>query len=91
MFNKNKIWFAGEVMTPVKREGIKTNFTVKNNNDNEYMDIIMMGDLSYKAEKDVKVGNNIFIEGKIQTREKICPGNIKKPITKILAHDFEII
>ncbi len=91
MFNKNKIWFAGEVMTPVRRESDRINFTVKNNKDNEFIDIIMHGDLAYKAEKDIKVGNNIFIEGKIQTREKICPGNIKKPITKIMAYDFEII
>lgn len=68
-------------------------YTVNNEKKEEttWHNIVVWGKLAEIAEKWVKKGNQLAIEGKIKTRSWDDKDGVKKYITEIVADSFEMI
>jgi len=57
----------------------------------EWHHIVMWGALAEGAEKILKKGMPIYLEGKIQSREWNDKQGVKKTITEIIAESFQVL
>jgi single-strand DNA-binding protein len=57
----------------------------------EWHNILLWRNLAENAEKLLKKGNKIYLEGKLQTRQWVDKDGVKKNITEIVGEHFIIL
>jgi single-strand DNA-binding protein len=82
--------------TPVASFTLATNETYKNKNgekvtNTEWHNIVLWRGLAQVAEKYVKKGNMLFIEGKIRSRSWDDKDGIKRYTTEIIADNMQML
>ncbi|MFA5080286.1 MAG: hypothetical protein WC472_01535 [Candidatus Paceibacterota bacterium] len=88
---QNKVFLAGDVITSeLKGNQLNMRIVTKIEDWKEYTELIFFGAKAIEA-REIKAGQNIYVEGKKMTKEKLMVGGGKTFKTIVSVSEFEVI